>query len=427
MPAPSNLVHQTTTGTGTGNLALVAVNGKQSFATAFGTGGTNVFDYFVSHRSAAEWERGTGSIDGVSGDLVRNTVIESSNANLAVTFSAGTKDIVNDVPAASQYFVGGPDVAVSDGGTGASDAAAARTNLGLVIGTDVQAFDADLSSWAGVIRAVGFDTFAATPSSANLSALVTGETGSGALVFATSPTLVTPALGTPSAAVLTNATGLPLAGVVDSTTEALGVGSLELGHASDTTLTRLTAKVVAVEGIPYKVPLYKGTVTNAASLTLDVAPATIGTFIGFELHLYEWAPATDADSLAMRFGDSAGIDTGATDYLYANLGIASNLTAVSDDQSSGNSMMNLTGFSQGNLSGETYNGVFWIDGNQIDTPNDGYNKVHGPFTTNRTDNSVVAGLAAGQRAVHIDLEDIQLFYAGGNIATGSFILFGIPA
>jgi hypothetical protein len=56
----------------------------------------------------------------------------------------------------------------------------------------------------------GVATALATPSSANLLAAVTDETGTGALVFATSPTLVTPALGTPSAAVLTNATGLPL-------------------------------------------------------------------------------------------------------------------------------------------------------------------------------------------------------------------------
>ena len=48
--------------------------------------------------------------------------------------------------------------------------------------------------------------FAAT-TSAELAAVISNETGSGALVFATSPTLTTPDLGTPSAVVLTNATG----------------------------------------------------------------------------------------------------------------------------------------------------------------------------------------------------------------------------
>jgi hypothetical protein len=56
----------------------------------------------------------------------------------------------------------------------------------------------------------GVASFLATPSSANLAAAVTGETGSGALVFATAPALVTPDLGTPTAATLTNATGLPI-------------------------------------------------------------------------------------------------------------------------------------------------------------------------------------------------------------------------
>ncbi|RWK39235.1 hypothetical protein [Mesorhizobium sp.] len=74
----------------------------------------------------------------------------------------------------------------------------------------VQPYDADLASWAAITRAAGFDTFVAAPSSANLKALVTDETGSGALVFATSPALVTPALGTPASGVMTNVTGLPL-------------------------------------------------------------------------------------------------------------------------------------------------------------------------------------------------------------------------
>ncbi len=51
--------------------------------------------------------------------------------------------------------------------------------------------------------------FAATTSS-QIAGVISDETGSGSLVFATSPTLVTPNLGTPSALTLTNATGLPI-------------------------------------------------------------------------------------------------------------------------------------------------------------------------------------------------------------------------
>jgi hypothetical protein len=69
---------------------------------------------------------------------------------------------------------------------------------------DFQPLDADLTSWAAVTRAAGFDAFAAAPSSANLRALLTDETGTGAAYFQGGD------LGTPSAGVLTNATGLPL-------------------------------------------------------------------------------------------------------------------------------------------------------------------------------------------------------------------------
>lgn len=52
--------------------------------------------------------------------------------------------------------------------------------------------------------------FAAT-TSLELKGVISDETGSGALVFATSPTLVTPALGTPASGTLTNTTGFPVA------------------------------------------------------------------------------------------------------------------------------------------------------------------------------------------------------------------------
>jgi hypothetical protein len=51
----------------------------------------------------------------------------------------------------------------------------------------------------------------AATTSAQLRGVISDETGTGSLVFATSPTLVTPALGTPASGVLTNATGLPVA------------------------------------------------------------------------------------------------------------------------------------------------------------------------------------------------------------------------
>ena len=60
-------------------------------------------------------------------------------------------------------------------------------------------------------------TFLGTPSSANLRSALTAETGTGGAVFATSPTLVTPALGTPASGVLTNCTGLPIAGIAAGT------------------------------------------------------------------------------------------------------------------------------------------------------------------------------------------------------------------
>jgi len=78
---------------------------------------------------------------------------------------------------------------------------------------------------------------------------VNSKTGTGdTFVFSTSPSLVTPALGTPASGNLANTSGLPVSGITPSTSTALGVGSVELGHASDTTLSRGASGFLAVEG-----------------------------------------------------------------------------------------------------------------------------------------------------------------------------------
>ena len=85
----------------------------------------------------------------------------------------------------------------------------------------------------------GIATFLATPTSANLAAAVSDETGSGALVFATSPTFVTPALGTPASGVVTNLTGtasININGSVGATTPTTGAFTV-LSTSSTTNTT----------------------------------------------------------------------------------------------------------------------------------------------------------------------------------------------
>lgn len=90
-------VKETTTVTGTGAATLLgAVTGFQAFSATMANADTTW--YCIA--GGAEWEIGLGTWN-TGNTLTRTTVLKSSNANAAVSFSAGTKDVFQTVPADS--------------------------------------------------------------------------------------------------------------------------------------------------------------------------------------------------------------------------------------------------------------------------------------------------------------------------------------
>jgi hypothetical protein len=100
MPQFHDRVKDTTTTTGTGTITVsgTAPTGYEAFATAYAVGADRI-PYAISSSGGAEWEVGFGTL-ATSTTLSRNEVTASSNSDALVNFSAGTKDVWVDFPAA---------------------------------------------------------------------------------------------------------------------------------------------------------------------------------------------------------------------------------------------------------------------------------------------------------------------------------------
>ena len=120
--------------------------------------------------------------------------------------------------------------------------------------------------------ASGIVNFWTTPSSANLAAALTDETGTGSSVFATSPTLVTPNIG------VATGTSLATSGSILSSSPSTGIGySTGAGNSVVQTTSRTTP--VLINAISGAITLFSAagsataatfTVTNSAIAATDV-------------------------------------------------------------------------------------------------------------------------------------------------------------
>ena len=181
----------------------------------------------------------------------------SDEARKAVLVASGTNTAARDIIAplvAKNYIIKnnttggfainiraatGASVSIPNGGTSA--VYCDGTNFVLALTQTLIAAGTGLSAaTVGATTTISFGPL----TSAQLATALTDETGTGANVFATSPTLVTPALGTPTALVGTNITG---------TASGLSIG----GNAATAT-TATTASIL--NGTWNQMPA--GTVTN---------------------------------------------------------------------------------------------------------------------------------------------------------------------
>jgi hypothetical protein len=158
--------------------------------------------------------------------------------------------------------------------------------------------------------------------------------------------------------------------------------------------------------------------STSASLTVTGLDSTYDTYAVVVSAL---RPATNDVDLWLRLGDSGGIDSGGSDY-----GWAQNLNG-SASSSSGDSKIKCTGDMGGAINGignaatEGVSGVFFLG-----EPSDAgmYSTVYGNPSVARTTTPFV-GIFMGQRQANIAHDRVQVLFESGNITSGRLTVWGI--
>jgi hypothetical protein len=216
-------------------------------------------------------------------DTMANVVTKAHGLSDGIV-KVATGTMVTATAGTDYYAPGSKDVAVADGGTGSSTASGARTNLGLVISTDVQAYDTDLNSLAGLTLAQGDILYRNGTQLTNLAAGSSGQFlstgGAGANVSWASGALTTyDAIVAPSGGNYTSLSAAITAGktrifikdgtYTETTTITIAANTHIIGESLAAVVSLSTSGVINITGT--KVEMRNFTVQfNASSTTLRV-------------------------------------------------------------------------------------------------------------------------------------------------------------